>query len=92
MYPIVNRIIFNITLIPISIISSVIAIPITLFLLPFGIYFTISLNNNVQDKLFNSFFILIYGLPFYYCLSMSMVFNMMAYNFFNYLGIKYYNY
>jgi hypothetical protein len=92
MYPIVNRVVFNIILIPITIISSIIAIPITLFLLPFGIYFAYNLNNNVQDKLFNSFIILIYGLPFYYCLSMCMVFNMIAHNLFNYFGIKYYNY
>lgn len=92
MYPIVNRVIFNITLIPITIISSIVAIPITLFLFPFGIYFAYNLNNNVQDKLFNLFIILICGLPIYYYFSISIVFNMIAYNLFNYMDKKYYNY
>ena len=92
MYPIINRIIINITLIPITIISCIIAIPITLIFLPFGIHFAIVSNNNLYDKFYNSLIILIYGLPLYYYLSICMIINVISYNMFNYMGIKYYNY
>lgn len=90
MYSLIKRLIFNTTLIPITIISTIIAIPFSLFFLPYGIYYAYTLNNKIQDKLYNSFIILIYGLPFYYCLSFGMIFTIMSENLFNYMDIQYY--
>lgn len=69
------RYFYNFSLVPILIISGIFAFPVTLFYLPYGFRFVITLNNTFKDKVIGVLLFLICGYPLYYYLCLFAIFD-----------------
>ncbi len=69
----------------IGLFSFLLSFPTALFVMPIGVYFVTTLNNNFIDKVNGLLVLLFFGYPFYFILSFLTIFDYLCYIVYKYL-------